>query len=94
MFSRQADEVDVPVDPTDLVLADARLLHAAHANRTDQPRDLLLLWHGRPDTVPPGWVGEVPQVIATRDSDAEYETSRVPGDYLVAAGSLDSTDGI
>ena len=87
MFSRQADEVDVPVGPTDLVLADARVLHAAHANRSDQPRDLLLLWHRRPDTVPANWAGEVPRAIVERDPDAEYETSRVPGEYLaIAAG--------
>ena len=90
MFSRQPEEVDVPVGPTDLVLADARLLHAAHANRTDQPRDLLLLWHSRPDTVPADWSGEIPQVIAERDPDAEYEILRVPGDYLVADPSRGS----
>ena len=50
MFSDHPDQVNVEVGPRDLVLADARVLHAAYKNRTDEPRDLLLLWHRRPMT--------------------------------------------
>ena len=38
------DEVDVPVRPGDLVIGDARLLHAAHPNRSSQRRTVITLW--------------------------------------------------
>lgn len=44
-FSTVDDEVDVPVRAGDLVLADARLLHAAHENTTDMSRPLITLWY-------------------------------------------------
>ncbi|MBI4552304.1 MAG: phytanoyl-CoA dioxygenase family protein [Candidatus Latescibacteria bacterium] len=39
------DEVDVPVKAGDVVIGDARLLHAAHANQTDERRSCLTLWY-------------------------------------------------
>lgn len=45
IFSRRPDEVDVPVRAGDLLIGDARILHAAHANQTDQHRSLLTLWY-------------------------------------------------
>ena len=47
-FSNRPDEIDVPIRAGDLLLGDARLLHATHANDTDQPRTLLTLWY-QPD---------------------------------------------
>ncbi len=47
-FSDRPDEVDVPVQSGDLLLGDARLLHAAHANETDKRRTLITLWY-QPD---------------------------------------------
>jgi hypothetical protein len=44
-FLSHPDEVDVPVKAGDLVIGDARLLHAAHANQTDQRRTCLTLWY-------------------------------------------------
>lgn len=44
-FSTRPDEVDVPVNAGDLLLGDARLLHAAHANQTDARRTLITLWY-------------------------------------------------
>ena len=38
------DEVDVPVKAGDLVIGDDRLLHAAHPNKSKQPRTVLALW--------------------------------------------------
>ena len=38
------DEVDVPVRAGDLVIGDARLLHPAHPNRSDQRRTAVTLW--------------------------------------------------
>ena len=45
MFGGLEGEVDVPVRAGDLVIGDARLLHAAHANASDQLRTLLTLWY-------------------------------------------------
>nr|CAA9281052.1 hypothetical protein AVDCRST_MAG63-3552 [uncultured Armatimonadetes bacterium] len=45
LFARHPDEVDVPVKAGDVVIGDARLLHAAHGNRTDRRRSLLTLWY-------------------------------------------------
>lgn len=47
-FSTRPDEVSLPVNAGDLVLGDARLLHAAHANQTDERRTLITLWY-QPD---------------------------------------------
>jgi hypothetical protein len=45
IFSARPDEVDVPVRAGDLLIGDARILHATHANQTDQHRSLLTLWY-------------------------------------------------
>lgn len=45
LFADPPEAVDVPVQTGDLVVGDARLLHAAHANRTDSPRTCLTLWY-------------------------------------------------
>ncbi|MCL5995110.1 MAG: phytanoyl-CoA dioxygenase family protein [Chloroflexi bacterium] len=45
IFSIRPDEVDVPVKAGDLIIGDARILHAAHANQTDHHRSLLTLWY-------------------------------------------------
>jgi hypothetical protein len=45
IFSTRPDEVDVPVKAGDLVIGDARILHAAHPNQTDRHRSLLTLWY-------------------------------------------------
>lgn len=45
IFSCHPQEIDVLVKAGDLVVGDARLLHAAHANQTDQRRSLLTLWY-------------------------------------------------
>ncbi len=82
MFSDHPDQVDVCSNPGDLVLADARVLHAAYKNQTDERRNLLLLWHNRPETVPGYWQGEVPPEVRDRDPQAEYQGTRIPGDYL------------
>ncbi len=82
MFSDHPHEVDVCVPARAVVLADARLLHSARRNLTDQRRTLILAWHKRPDTVPAYWEGEIPEVIANRDANREYSSSRIPGEYL------------
>ena len=43
-FSFRPDEVDVPVKAGDLVIGDARMLHAAPANQSDERRTVITLW--------------------------------------------------
>ena len=43
-FSTRPDEQDVPARAGDVVIGDARLLHATHANQTDERRTVITLW--------------------------------------------------
>jgi len=85
VFQDHEDAVDLPVNAGDLVFADARLLHAAWPNQTDQRRTLLLQWHSVfPFPNPPSWwTGDIPDVIRNADLDAIYEPTRNPGIHLV-----------
>ena len=47
-FSTRPDEVDVPITAGDLLIGDARLLHASHANQSNQRRTVITLWY-QPD---------------------------------------------
>ena len=82
MFSDHPDQVDVCVNARSLVLADARVLHSAYSNQTNGRRNLLLLWHSRPNTIPANWDRDIPKVILDRDPDRDYPMSRVPGEFL------------
>ena len=84
MFSHHPDQVDVLTKAGSLVLGDARVLHAARKNQTDQRRNLLLLWHSRPKTVPDYWEGEIPLMFVEGDPEITYPASRIPGQYLPA----------
>lgn len=44
-FTDRADEIDVPVSAGDLVMGDARILHAAHANKSCERRTVITLWY-------------------------------------------------
>ena len=39
------EEVDVPVTAGDLIIGDSRLLHSAHANKSDRHRTVITLWY-------------------------------------------------
>ena len=43
-YADHPDQVAVPVKAGDLLIGDARLIHGAFANRTDEERPLLTLW--------------------------------------------------
>jgi ectoine hydroxylase-related dioxygenase (phytanoyl-CoA dioxygenase family) len=47
-FALRPEEVDVPVRAGDLLVGDARLLHASHENQSDEHRTLITLWY-QPD---------------------------------------------
>ena len=72
------DEVDVPVEAGDLVVGDARLLHSAHPNKSEQRRTVITLWfcplynampesikaiYGKPKTKPMYWPDEAWRLI-------------------------------
>ncbi len=83
-FMDHPNAVDVPVKSEDLVIADARVLHAAWPNRTGKRRTLLLQWYSVfpfPDP-PTWWKGEIPDVIRKADPNVEYERTRTPGAHL------------
>lgn len=85
MFGDDPEQIYVPVKAGSLVLGDARLLHSAGRNHTEARRTLILAWHRRPtDTIPEFWDREIPEAIANRDPEGEYEGSRIPGGYLKA----------
>lgn len=82
-FMEHPDEIDVCVKAGDLVIADARVLHAAWPNRTNQRRPLVLLWWSvfPFPTVPSWWADDTPGEIHA-DLNATYEMTRIPGKYL------------
>ena len=83
MFSDVPEQAYVEVKAGDLALMDARILHAAGRNSTDERRTLVLSWHRWPSgTIPDYWTGAVPQAISERDPNREYEGSRIPGAFL------------
>ena len=43
-YASHPDEVDVPVAAGDVVIADARLVHGAHPNRSGEERTNITLW--------------------------------------------------
>ena len=48
-FADRPDEIDVPIVAGDLLIGDSRLLHASHANESDERRTVITLWF-HPDT--------------------------------------------
>lgn len=83
-FMDHPDAVDLPVKAGDLVINDARLLHSAWPNRSDQRRTLLLQWHNvfRFPNPPSWWESEIPEEVRNADPNAAYPANRVPGKYL------------
>ena len=84
VFMDHPGSVDLPMQAGDLVIADARLLHAAWPNQTGQRRTLVLAWHQVfPFPTPPSWwTGEIPDVVKNADPDAAYEATRTPSAYI------------
>ena len=85
VFADYPEATDVPLKAGDLIIADARLIHAAWPNQTDQRRTLLLAWHdvfSFPNP-PSWWTGDIPDVI--KETHAKYDRSeslRTPTDYI------------
>ena len=80
IFQDHPDSIDVPLCAGDLIVADARLLHAAWPNKTNQRRTLVLAWHkvfAFPDP-PTWWDQEIPDIIKQADSLFSCPASRTP----------------
>ena len=84
VFADRPDAVDAPMKAGDLIIADARLMHGAWPNQTDQRRTLLLAWHHVfPFPQPPiWWADEIPDVVANADPNATFAPTRTPSDYI------------
>ncbi|MBQ35970.1 MAG: hypothetical protein CME04_06230 [Gemmatimonadaceae bacterium] len=82
-FCDRDDAVDVPLQAGDLVIADARLMHGAWPNQTDQRRTLVLAWHDVFDfPQPPSWWTEkIPDVVRNAEPGLAYEATRTPVRY-------------
>ena len=81
MFSDHPEQIDVNVKAGSLFLGDARVLHSARRNQTDERRTLILAWHARPEnSIPDYWNDIVPDVIEKRIPNNTF--SRIPGNYL------------
>ena len=93
LFRTHPDEVDVPVQAGDLLIGDARLLHAAHPNKTNERRTLLTLWYmpkfdelpdsikatfSRPESLQPEEWGDVETGRAMQSLLASYSGNAQP----------------
>lgn len=88
VFADYPEAEDVAVKAGELVIMDARILHAAWPNQTDERRTLLLAWHDVFSfPAPPSWWEDpIPEAVQTADPDAQFERSdafRTPSHYLV-----------
>ena len=84
VFADYPGAIDVPLKAGDLIIADARLMHGAWPNQTEQRRTLLLAWHdvfSFPNP-PSWWSGDIPDVVKNADPEAKYERSRTPSHYI------------
>ena len=83
VFQDHPNSIDVPLSAGDLIIADARLLHAAWPNETDQRRTLILAWHEvfSFQTPPTWWEQEIPNVIKHADPNISCPPSRKPSKY-------------
>lgn len=70
------DAQSITVEPGDVVVGDARLLHGAHANQSDRERTLLTLWF-HPDfgALPAGMRARIHEVFLRRGVDTDATTS-------------------
>ena len=96
-----AEEVDVPVRAGDLVIGDSRVLHSAHANKSDARRTVITLWYhpfydllpeglraaiGRP-RVPGNWSERAWQRVEDAGLTAHYEGNCEPTEWNRIPGS-------
>jgi hypothetical protein len=77
-FSTRPDEVDVTVKAGELVIGDARLLHATHSNETDARRTVITLWF-QPD---------LPALPERMQAQMAAKAQSIPADWPESAKAL------
>ena len=72
LYGSTEDEVPVPVQAGDLVIGDARLLHSAYANQSQEERSLITLWfHPNYRGLPAGMKARIRQVFERQGVDTD-----------------------
>ena len=76
-FASHPDQVDVPVTAGDVVIADARLIHGAHPNRTDRERtNITLWWHPHYADLPAEIRARLWRVVEREETDTDTAADR------------------
>ena len=76
-FAAHPDQVDVPVTAGDVVIADARLIHGAHPNRSAEERtNITLWWHPHYADQPPEIKARVWGLAEREGSDTDTTADR------------------
>ena len=83
LFSDPAGALDVPMAPCDIVIGDSRLLHAAHANGSDNRRTCIILWYFAgferlPEGVRASIAGSVPPLELMSPQNRRLFAGRLP----------------
>ena len=84
LYQSSAEEAAVMVEPGDVVVGDARLLHGSYPNRSTAERPLLTLWY-HPDfaRLPAGMQARIQEIFRRRgvDTDPEGKNRRLISDW-------------
>ncbi len=76
-FASHPDEVDVPVKAGDVVIADARLVHGAHPNRSGTERtNITLWWHPSFDDLPAEIRARLWRIVEREEIDTDAAAGR------------------
>ena len=76
-FAAHPDQVDVPVKAGDVVIADARLIHGAHPNRSERERtNITLWWHPHYDDLPPEIRARLWRIVERQETDTDTAADR------------------
>lgn len=79
LYGPAAGEVDVAVAAGDVIVGDARLLHAAHANRSGGERALLTLWfHPDHGSLPASWRARIRGFFDREGTDTDAAAGDAP----------------
>ena len=77
VYAPHPDEVDVPVTAGDVVVADARLVHGAHPNRSGRERtNITLWWHPRYADLPRGIRARLWSIVERAEIDTDTAADR------------------
>lgn len=76
LYQSVAEAVAVPVEPGDVVVGDARLLHGSYPNNSDTERTLLTLWyHPNFSALPAGMQARIQEIFLRRGVDTDPDAA-------------------